>query len=167
MFIDKIPITSEKVVSFTGYFDLGEIYSRLKDFMGNSEHYDIAEKELVEQNQQGKRKIDSHIEAEMQYNDYYKIIVKLRLEASGKETTIEHAGKSIKVTNGTVSIKLNSYIECDWQKKRGTSPFAKFIDQVYNKYISKEELEKAAGVGSQSIGRILAEYKKLTNMYIK
>jgi len=167
MFNEKIPITKEKKIAFNGIFDIREIYNYLKDYLEKSLHYDTTEKELIETNQKGTRKIDSHYEAELQYNDYFKIILKYRLEASGKEITIEHNGKNLTLTQGAISLKTNSYIELDWQNKRSRSPFSKFLDQIYSKYIGKKEVEECARKNSSDVANFIKEFKKLTNIYVK
>lgn len=167
MFTDKIPITSEKRLTYNGVFDIREVYNYLKSYLEDSLHYDLTEKEFVETNQGSKRKIDCHVEADLQYNDYFKVTIKYRVESSGKETTIMHKGKELKLTEGTISLRINSYIEADWQNKRGKSSFAKFLDQLYNKYIGRDEIETCIGKSAADVGAFANEFKKVTNTYLQ
>ena len=73
---DRILVTSERKYTFNGIFNIKETYEHLREYLENSKHYEITEKDYEEKLDEGKKKIVSKNEAEVEFNDYYKIILK-------------------------------------------------------------------------------------------
>ena len=69
---DVIPIVGEKKVAYKGIFDMVEVYNYMKQFIENSLHYDLSEKDY-EIAGGSKKSLLAKFEAEQEFNDYYKI----------------------------------------------------------------------------------------------
>ncbi len=162
---DKIPITSEKKVTYSGIFDMKETYKYLKGFLEESKHYDVTEKDYEEDNLGDNKRVTVAFEAEQEFTDYYKVFLKFKLDMSGKEVIIETSeGKSLKRIEGKAKLVVNSYILADWQNKRGKSPFFNFLDKVYTKYIGKSEMEKCILAAVMDANELLARFRQQMNM---
>ncbi len=160
---EKIPVTSEKKYAYAGIFDIMETYSFLKSYLEDSMHYDVTEKDYEEKNDGKSKSILVKFEAEKEYNDYYKIIIKYSLDMKGKDIAIEHNGRVLNRIDGNAKITVNCYIEPDWLEKRQHSALGKFLDQIYNKYISKSELDKCIMTGVMDVGELLSRFKQQMN----
>lgn len=160
MTFEKIPITSEKTYSFEGYFDIKATYKTMKDFVENSLHYwDVTEKDFGEKNLGSNKEIDTTVEAEKIYNDYFKIILKYNIKMSGKEIEGELDGKKMKITKGSAKLTVNCYIQPDWGGGREAGPLKKFLGQVYDKFVGNDEMGKCAGAAGEDIAKIISKFK--------
>ncbi len=163
--IDKIPITRERKVTYDGIFDIHNTFKFLKDYLEDSRHYDITERDYEEKKDEKSKRIFANIEAEQEFNDYYKIIIKYSIELNGKSISLKDP-KTEKIQNlieGKAKLIVNGYIEADWQNKRGESDLAKFLDKIYTKYIGKSEEDKCIISGITDINELLGRFKQQIN----
>ena len=161
--MDKIPIASEKKVSFEGYFEMKELYTSLKSYLEDSRHYDITEQDFKEKNISGDREIVSKNSSEQLYNDYYKIFINYVLEMKGKDVEIEIAGKKKVLTQGIAKITINTYIQPDYLGKSSTSPLMEFVTRVYDKYFGKDDFSKVIASMSKDVGQLITIMKQEIN----
>ena len=162
--LDKIPIISEKKVTYSGIYDINSVYGFLSGFLENSRHYDLSEKDYEEKKDGDVREIKVKCEAVQEFTDYYKVIIKFGLSMTGKNITIETPeGKKINRVNGKATLIINSYIEADWQHKRGQTPFTKFLDKVYTKYVGQSEMEKCAFSSVMDVNELMGRFKQQMN----
>jgi len=160
---NKIPLTSEKTYSFSGVYDIKHTYSFLKDFLESSRHYDVTEKEYEEKTDGGSKKISSTLEAEQEYNDYYKVIIKFKIEMSGKELSIDDPNISKNLIKGSAKLVLNSYIEVDHMGKRPKGPLGSFLERIYSNYFGKDEFGKVAVYVSKDVSELITRFKQSMN----
>lgn len=165
MSFEKIPIISEKVYKYEGLYDIKETYKHLVEFLENSKHYDVSEKDFEEANDSGKRKIKSKSEAELKFNDYYKIILKYELTMEGVDIDVKvNDKKTIKLTKGTAKLSVNCYIEPDWDnKKKKLTALGEFLDKVYTKLFNRDELDKCINYAATDVGQLIAKFKQQMN----
>ena len=165
---DKIQIMSEKKYTFNGLFDVKETYNYLKEFLEETRHYEVSEKDYEEKNDAGSRKIVSKNEAEVEYNDYFKIILKYELMMQGKDVEVKiNEKKTLKLAKGSAKLTINCYIEPDFDKIRPKSPLADFLDKVFTKFFRGSELDKCKESASQDVGELLIRFKQQMNSILK
>lgn len=164
---EKIPITKERKYSFEGLFDIKHTYNSLKSFVEDSRHYDLTEREYEETSKDNEKKLLWKFEAEQEYNDYYKIIIKIEVSMQGKNTDVEVNGKMKMLSKGKAEMKLNSYIFPDFQHKKHEGSFAEFLDKLYEKFFGgKEELHECIGSAVGDINELIARFKQNMNSTI-
>jgi len=165
---DKIQVISEKKYTFDGIFDVKETYNYLKEFLEESRHYEVSEKDYEEKNDNGSRKIVSKNEAEAEYNDYYKIILKYELIMQGKDVEVKiNEKKTLKLTKGSAKLTINCYIEPDFDGIKPQTPFANFLDKVYSKFFRGSELDKCKESAANDVGELLSRFKQQMNSILK
>ena len=164
---EKIPIISEKVYNFEGMFDIKETYSFMLDYIENYMYYDLSEKEYEEKFSPPSKTIISNIQGEKILNDNFHIIIKLKIELSGKDTEMEINGMKKNMTKGSGKIVLNSYLEPQKNVDPEKSPWGAFLDKVYNKFVGNDEQEKAIIVGAKDVGEIISRFKQHMNSITK
>ncbi|MCA9495342.1 MAG: hypothetical protein KC589_00210 [Nanoarchaeota archaeon] len=160
---DRIPIISEKKYKFEGIFDIKYTYNILVDFLENSRHYDVAEKDYDEKIDGNSRNIMSKIEAEQEFTDYYKVIIKYQLVMEGKDISIEQDGKTLKMSKGKAKIIVNAYIIPDFQGHKPNGPLAEFLEKVYHKYIGHDEFDKCVGSAAGDVSELITRFKQSVN----
>ncbi len=157
------PISNEKSYSYEGIFDIKQTYKYVKDFLKNSRHYDITEIEFDSKNDGDNKKIKSKIEAEQEYNDYYKIKINFELYLEGNEENCDVNGRMCKMVKGTAKIIVNSYVEADFINKRPRGEIATFLEKIYNKYIDKDEFNKVVSSVEADVAKLLERFKQSMN----
>ena len=160
---DRIPIIIEKKYAYQGIFDIKYTYNILMNFFENSRHYDLAEKYYDEKVSDDGRTIMSKVEAEQEFTDYYKVIIKYQLTMDGKDVTIEQDGKTLKMSKGEAKLIVNAYVVPDFQGQKPKGPLAEFLEKVYHKYIGHDEFIKCAGSAAGDVSELLARFKQSVN----
>ena len=156
-----MPVVGEKVYTFHGLFDIGEVYNFIKNYIENSiYYYDVSEKHYSEVNDGGKREIMSKLEAVKIHNDYFQIIMKLEIMMSGKEVEVEINGKKKVLTKGTAKLTVNSYIKPDWNNGRGSSAFGKFLGALHDRFVGNDELGVCMTASAVDVGKVVAQFKQ-------
>lgn len=161
---EKIPIITERRYVFQGVFDMKYLNKMLRDFLEHSRHYDWTEKEFDERNEGGERRIVSKVEAEQEYTDYYKVVIRYELLMEGKDIIVEEHGKDHKLTKGKARLILNAYIEPDFANRRPiVSPLSDFIERVYQKIFGGEELSKCVNSTVGDVNELIVRFKQTIN----
>ncbi len=166
---DKIQVVNEKRYEFNGIFDIKETYSFLKEFLEESRHYEVSEKDYEEKIDNGSRKIMSKSEAEVEYNDYYKIIIKFELVMQGKDIEVKvNEKKTMKLTKGSAVLTVNCYIEPNFQNiKPKLTDFGEFLERIYDKFFRGSELEACKESAANDVGELIARFKVQMNSVLK
>jgi len=165
---DKIAVISEKKYKFEGLYDLKQTYSYLKKFLEHSRHYDLSEKDYEEKNDNGSRKIMAKTEAEVEFNDYYKIILKYDLTMQGNDMEVKiNDKKTIILTKGKAQITINCYIEPDFDNIRPQTEFGSFLDKVYTKFFRGSELDAAKDYAAKDVADLIFKFKQEMNSALK
>lgn len=139
-------------------------YKFLREFLEESRHYDWVEKDYEERNDGGDRRIMSKAEAEQEYTDYYKVIIKYELVMEGKDVIIEEHGKTHKLTKGKAKLLINAYIEPDHAHRRPVdSAIADFLEKVYHKYFGADELSNCIVSTVTDVKEMIARFKQEIN----
>ena len=165
---DKTPLTSEKKYVYNGIYDLKGTYSYIKNFLEETRQYDITEKEIEEVSNAGKRKLSTKIEAEQEFNDYFKVVLKFMMVFEGDDIILEDStGKTHKLVKGSAKIIINSYVEKDFMHKRPKDGLGLFLAKVYDKFFGKDDFEKVAVSATMDVGTLLANFKQQVNSEVK
>lgn len=160
---DRIPIASEKKYAYEGIFDLKDTYQFIKQYMEDSLHYDVSEKDYEETNNGDSKRIFVKFEAEQEYTDYYKIIIKYSLEMTGKEITINMNNKDYHRLKGKSKLVVNAYVETDWMEKRQHSPMSEFFNKLYDKFFGQDDLNKCIFSGVKDVSTLITIFKQQMN----
>lgn len=164
---DKISVCNEKKIAANGYFDVKKTYANLMDFIENSLLYDVAVNEYDEKTVDGKKDITAGIEAKKDVNDVFKIVLKMKVSFKGVDVHGEIDGRKIVVQNGEGSINMNGYTEVDWAANREKSPFASFLDNLYQRYVGNDEVAKVTKIADSDVNKIFTRFKTHFNSKLK
>ena len=160
---EMMQITKERSYSFEGYFDAKEMYQVMKGYLEDHKHYDVSEKDLDEQQHNGKRKIIAKFEAEQMFNDYYKIVLKYSITLTGKELEVELDGVKRRLTEGKAELHINGFIKPDFMNKREKGPLSEFFGKLYDKFFGRNEFNDCIFRAIGDINALLNTFKQQVN----
>jgi hypothetical protein len=163
---DQLALFNEKQYSYSGYFDIKEIYEDLVEFL-EGRNYHVVEKDYSESNID-KREITSVLEAKKHYSEVYEIVLKLKLTMSGVEEDVQINEKLIKsMTKGSAKIVINAYLNFHDYAIKPHSPFSVFLIRVYNFFFRQDELGKAKETANNDVNMLLKKFKEQVNSVLK
>ena len=131
---EKESIGKEKVEN-SGIFDFPGIYSFSHTWFKN-ENYGVNEDKYSEKVSGTKRDITIDWKATKDISDYFKNEIKIKFEISDMtEVEVEIDGQKKKMNKGKLSIEIGATLIKDKDGKWESSPFNRFMRDVYNKYV--------------------------------
>lgn len=123
-----------KTVSYDGIFNYRDLF-RVIDVWQREKFYDKWEARNEQYVTPHGLTIETEFKPWKKVTDYFKIIVKIEINASGlKEVEVEMDGKKVKMQQGKVSIKLTGYLVVDYFHK-WNKPLLYFLRDIYDKYV--------------------------------
>ncbi|MFW6273081.1 MAG: hypothetical protein ACOC2U_04820 [bacterium] len=145
-----------------------QTYAFCKDFLAVSRGYSINERDYSEENSGEKESTNAIVEAECQYNDYFRKTIRYVISLSGKKVEVELNGKKKIMVKGRASLVLNASLDTDYNEMRSKgNNLRKFLDQVFHKYIAKDEQEKAIGDLIGDVDELIEKFKQVLNSETK
>jgi hypothetical protein len=131
---DKEQIIKEKV-SNSGYFDFTGLYSYAHSWF-KDEGYGVDEEKYTEKVKGSSRDINIEWKATKKQSDYFKFEYSIKFEIKElTEVEVETDGKKKKMNKGSLEIEVKGVLIKDYDSKWESSPFNKFMRDVYNKYV--------------------------------
>ena len=131
---EKDLIIKEKVES-SGIFEFSALYSFAHSWL-KEEGYGVDEEKYSEKIKGAKKDIDIEWKAAKNVSDYFRFENKIKFEIRDlEEVEVEIGGKKKKTNNGKVTVEVTATLIKDRDSKWDTSPFSRFMRDVYNKYV--------------------------------
>jgi len=123
-----------------GIFDFAALYSFSHSWW--KEEYGINESKYTERVSGNKRDIRIEWIATKDISDYFKFEHKIEFIISGlTDVEVEIDGEKKKMNQGEIEIKITAILVKDKDSKWDTSPFNRFMRDVYNKYVIPSRIE--------------------------
>ena len=145
---EKDLIVKEKL-EHSGIFDFPTLYSFAHSWLKEG-GYGVNEDRYSEKVGGGKRDIIIEWKATKNISDYFREEYKIKFEI--KELTnveVEIDGEKKKTNQGKVEVEISGTLVKDKESKWETSPFNKFLRDVYNKFIIPARVnDRAESVGN-------------------
>lgn len=107
--------------------------------------YGVKEKKYVEKVKASGKEIEIKWECKRKVTDYFRFKIKIGYRILGLvevEVQPQGGGEKIKTNKGDVEIKVQAYLDKDYEGKWEATPFYKFLRSVYEKYIIKSRVEE-------------------------
>lgn len=130
----------DKVISLmvrqkAGLFDFKELYSFMYRYL-TTEEYDIDEKEYTEKIKPTGKEIFIEWRARRRISDYFRFYIQIVFIVLGMtEVEVQKDGTKLKFNRGEVRIDINAFLEKDYENRWETSPIAKFLRGIYDRYV--------------------------------
>ncbi len=144
---------------YSGIFSWKELYNFLYNHLTNN-NYHVAEKLYGEKVNAGGKEIEVSWEAKRKINDYFRFFIKLLIlipHLSTVEAT--QNGKKIKTNKGTFNIKIQGFLEKDYESRWDTTPFMKFLRGMYDRYVIRARTEDYEDRLEEEVDEFVAQIK--------
>ncbi|MBI5804093.1 hypothetical protein HY450_02525 [Candidatus Pacearchaeota archaeon] len=160
---EKKSIIKEKV-EHSGLFDFPAFYSFAHSWFKES-GYGVTEDKYAEKIEGNKRDISIEWKISRGISDYFKSEYKVKFEISGlTEVEVEIDGERKKMNKGKVSIDITGNLISDPEGKWESSPFYKFIRDVYNKFIIPARVERMESLVREDVVDFKEEIKSFLEL---
>ncbi len=138
--VEKEEIIKEKI-THSGVFSFSDFYSYAHSWL-KEEDYGVAEEKYSEKVSGNSRDITIEWKATKQVSDYLKMGWKIEFDVEGLvDVEVEIDGKKKKMNKGKITVDIKAAIFKDPDSKWESTPFNRFLRDVYNKYIIPKRLE--------------------------
>ncbi|HLD00334.1 MAG TPA: hypothetical protein VJC39_01185 [Candidatus Nanoarchaeia archaeon] len=128
--------------SYEGIFNPGELYNLIAGWFYDK-GWDWYEKINQEEVTPQGRQITLILEPWKSSSDYYKLTVRIKMIMSDlKEVDVEHSGKNLRLSQGTVRLYIDGYIVSDRNGKWTKSPFYWFISYLIERVFNKSHFAR-------------------------
>jgi hypothetical protein len=131
---EKDQVLKEKQ-EYTGIFDFKGFYSFAHTWL-KDEGYGVTEERYIEKVKGDSRDLTIEWKATKDLSDYFRIEFKVKFEVEGMtDVEIEIDGQRKQANKGKVVTEIVGSLVMDREGKWETTPFNRFMRDIYNKYI--------------------------------
>jgi len=118
-----------------GIFDFKEFYRFLYVWLTDKE-YTVKEKEYTEKVGPTGKEVVIEWEAKRKISDYFRFYIKAKWRILGlKDAEVEIDKAKVTLNKGEPEIKVDAYLEKDFENRWENTGFLKFLRGVYDRYI--------------------------------
>jgi hypothetical protein len=129
-------------VEQSGIVDFPSLYRFAHTWYKQNE-YGVNEEEYKEKINGNKKDLDIEWLCTKNASDYFKFEIKMKFEVRAlAEVEVEIDGKKKKMNQGKVKVDISGTLIKDRESKWDTSPFNRFMRDVYNKYIIPSRVDQ-------------------------
>jgi hypothetical protein len=140
---EKEPILKERI-EHSGLFDFPALYSFAHSWWSEGQ-YGVNEDKYSEKVNGDKRDITVEWKITKDISDYFKYEIKIKFEISNLvEVEVEVDGEKKKMNKGKILSEISGTLLKDKDGKWESSPFNRFLRDVYNKYVIPARIKTIA-----------------------
>ncbi|MBU0466696.1 MAG: hypothetical protein KJ718_05535 [Nanoarchaeota archaeon] len=160
---EKEQILKEKV-EHSGLFDFSSLYSFAHSWFKEGQ-FGVNEEKYAEKTSGSSRDIDVEWNVTKDVTDYFKFEYKVKFEAKGlTDVEVEIDGEKKAMNKGKLSVEITGTLILDRDSKWDSSPFSRFMRDVYNKYIIPSRVNNMKGELGQCAKGFKEEVKAFLEM---
>lgn len=131
---EKDQVSKEKL-EHVGVFDFRATYSYAHDWF-KDQGYGVVEEKYAEKLKGDARDLTIEWKVTKDFSDYFRFEYKIKFEIEGmSDVEVEIDGARKKMNKGKITVEITSTIVMDKDGKWETTPFNRFMRDIYNKYI--------------------------------
>jgi hypothetical protein len=131
---EKEQVAKEKL-EHTGIFDFRAMYSYAHDWFKN-DGYGVVEEKYVEKVKGDSRDLTIEWKITKDFSDYFRFEYKIKFEIENmSDVEVEIDGRKQQMNKGKIIIEITYTLVMDKEGKWETTPFNRFMRDVYNKFI--------------------------------
>lgn len=148
----------------SGIFDFPSFYSFAHSWF-KEEGYGVDEEKYAEKTDGAKRDITVEWKAYRRLTDYFRVEHKIKFDISGlTDVEVEVDGQKKTMNKGKVVAEITSTLVMDPQSKWDTSPFNRFMRDLYNKYIIPSRVDASKDKASDDGKKFKEELKAFLDL---
>ncbi len=137
---EKDQVSKEKL-EHTGIFDFKAMYSYAHRWFAE-QGYGVTEEKYSEKSKGDSRDLIIEWKVTKDLSDYFRFEYKIKFEIEGlSDVEVEIDGQRKQMNKGKVVVEITSTLVMDKDAKWETTPFSRFMRDIYNKYIVPSRVE--------------------------
>ncbi len=157
--VDKLRIIYE------GIFSMPELYAIIDNWL-REKGYDKMEKKNIEKITPEGKNIELLLQPWKKITDYAKIILNIRLIATGiTEVEVEREGVKVKMNKGRVQVVFDGWLVTDWENRWEGKPIFFFLRQIFDRYVFKPYTIGYENAVAKDTADLHGEIKGFLNLY--
>jgi len=126
-----------------GTFDFKGVYSFLHEWLSDENGYAVIEKKYSEKIKGDSKDIEIEWECYKKVNDYFRLKLKVKTRVIGlTNVEVQENGVKKKMNKGEIEVKMDGFLEKDYENKWEENAFMKLMRGVYDKFIVKNRIEQ-------------------------
>lgn len=158
--VEKDIVFSSNVKS-KGIFSFKDLYKFCYDWLSQEAGLDVAETKYAEKLSGDSKELEIKWEGTKKVTDYFKFEIKVKFEVEDlKDVEAVQNGVKIKTNKGAVKISVTGTLLKDYEGKWETSPFRKFMRDIYEKWVITSRVsqyeDKLAGNCDEFLSQVKA-----------
>lgn len=154
-------IIPEILLKKEAIINIKDLYSLIKEWVVNR-GYDLLEKEHHAKSKEESKDLEIKLVAEKKVDDYTKFMIEVKIKGNNLREVILKKKKAIK---GLISIKLESYLEKDYEDVWEVKPLPKFFRGLYDKFVLKNKFDKYSDELKKETYMLGDEIKAFLNLH--
>ena len=140
--MERKHLVEDKKVTFSGIFDVKELY-RLMDNFFKQREYDKKENKNYEDVHEDFRNIFLDIQPYKKVSDYAQIVVQIVMNATQVEDVeLVIDGQKKLLQKGTIDLTFNAYLDTDYENRWEMKPIYFFLRTVFDKFVYRRMIHK-------------------------
>jgi len=140
-------------------FDFKELYEFMYHWLVD-EGYDVIEKKYTEKMDARGKELEIEWNAYKKVSDYFRFRINVRWYINSLvDVEVEENGKKRKMNKGTIEIKFAADLEKDYEHRWENNPIAKFLRNVYDRYVIRGRIEYYEGRIFSETDELIAQVK--------
>ncbi|MEM0230873.1 MAG: hypothetical protein QXW00_03830 [Candidatus Woesearchaeota archaeon] len=162
---EQMPVVQGRVIKYSGLFSFNELYRIINEWL-KEKGYDRREIKNEEHVKQSGKFIDIDMMPFKKMSDYAKSVIRLQIIIRDlKDVEVEIDGHKALLNQGEMEVKVDSYLETDYEGRWEQTPFYFFMRTVYDKFFYKNYTQHFENIVSSDTADIEATIKSFLNMY--
>ena len=137
--IYKLP---SEILKFKGIFDMNLLYKTMREWLVRRGYYFEEPTYKSKPTQMGGTEDEIEWKCWRKETDYFKFWITAYFHTwDFKTIEVIKDGKKKKMNQARMTILFGCYVESDWQGRWQSTPFLKWLNNIYEKYIIKPEID--------------------------
>ena len=151
-----------KKISYKGVFKVKEVLDTIRDWMKEYSYTPI-EAEIKEVAHETGKDIQYKFAPYKKINDYVKYVLKIKatFEECKDMNVKKESGRSTKVQEGSVTVKIEQWLETDYKRRWEGNPVKIFFRTLLDKFMMKNPIDQWTAQMDKESNRL----EKLLNSY--
>ncbi len=147
-------------VGYSGVFDFDQLYKEMYQWFRKN-GYNFRELDYKEYKEEGVQKLSVKWGAKKKLTDYVRSTIEVSLNLDGMHDVVV---KNKKKMSGGLNIRINGYLEKDYEDAWTHMKLAKFLREIFDHFFLGSKMKELQGVLLKDLGMFRSTIKSFLNM---
>ena len=152
-------------LSYEGLFNVNELYMLIDQFF-REKGFDKRELRNQEHVKAGSRYIDLVLQPWKKITDYANHIIRVEIVMRNvKDVEVEKDGHKLKFSKGRVAVRIDAYLETDYEHRWEQKPIYFFIRTLFDKFVYSSYSQRFKAQLKETANQLNGEIKAFLNLH--